>query len=82
MIVIPVNKREERHTFVKKYDVGYMVQLKNELTSHSFLNAFNKMTQYNIREKFHNNLKQVNLLYGVDRVVQRINNEFTVSNNK
>ena len=40
------------------------------------------MTQYGIREKFHNNLKQVNLLYGVDRVVQRINNEFTVSNNK
>ncbi|MAR37064.1 MAG: hypothetical protein CL715_01680 [Chloroflexi bacterium] len=82
MIVIPVNKREKRHTFVKKHDVGYMVQLKNELTSHNFLNAFNKMTQYNIREKFHNNLKQVNLLYGVDRVVQRINNEFTVSNNK
>jgi len=28
------------------------------------------------RKKFQNNLKQLNLLYGVDRVVNKINNSF------
>ena len=81
MIVIPVNEREKRHTFVQKSNVGYMIQLHNESETHDFLKVFNKMLQYNIRKKFQNNLKQVNLLYGVDRVVQKINTVSGINDN-
>ena len=39
------------------------------------------MLQYNIRKKFQNNLKRVNLLYGVDRVVQKINTVSGINDN-
>jgi spore coat polysaccharide biosynthesis predicted glycosyltransferase SpsG len=81
MIVIPVNKRETKHTFIQKNNVGYIVQLHNELKTHGFLKAFNKMLQYNTRKKFQNNLKQINLLYGVDRVVQKINTTYGINDN-
>ena len=81
MIVIPVNEREKRHTFVQKSNVGYMIQLHNESETHDFLKVFNKMLQYNIRKKFQNNLKRVNLLYGVDRVVQKINTVSGINDN-
>ena len=81
MIVIPVNEREKRHTFVQKSNVGYMIQLHNVSETHDFLKVFNKMLQYNIRKKFQNNLKRVNLLYGVDRVVQKINTASGINDN-
>ena len=82
MIVIPVNKRETKHTFVQKNNVGYIVQLENKSKTHNFLNSFNSMLEYENREKFHNNLKQLNLLNGVDRVVQKINSSFEIRNKK
>ncbi len=82
MIVIPVNQREKTHTFVQKYDVGYTIQLENESKTHNFLNAFNNMLEYEHRKKFQNNLKQINLLYGVDRVVQKINSSYDIRNKK
>ena len=81
MIVIPVNEREKRHTFVQKSNVGYMIQLHNISETHDFLKVFNKMLQYNIRKKFQNNLKRINLLYGVDRVVQKINTASGINDN-
>ena len=81
MIVIPVNEREKRHTFVQKSNVGYMIQLHNESKTHDFLKVFNKILQYSIRKKFQNNLKRVNLLYGVDRVVQKINTVSGINDN-
>ena len=81
MIVIPVNEREKRHTFVQKSNVGYMIQLHNESETHDFLKVFNKILQYSIRKKFQNNLKRVNLLYGVDRVVQKINTVSGINDN-
>ena len=81
MIVIPVNEREKRHKFVQKSNVGYMVQLRNESKTHVFLKAFNKMLQYNTRKKFQNNLKIINLLYGVDRVVRKINTASGINDN-
>ena len=82
MIVIPVNQREKTHTFVQKYDVGYTIQLENESKTHNFLNAFNNMLEYDNRKKFQNNLKQINLHYGVDRVVQKINASYEIRNKK
>ena len=40
------------------------------------------MLKYDNRQKFQNNLKQINLLYGVDRVVQKINASYEIRNNK
>ena len=82
MITIPVNKRENKHTFVQKYDVGYVVELENESKTHDFLNAFNNMLQNKNREKFQKKLREINLLHGVDRVVQKINNDFEITNKK
>jgi spore coat polysaccharide biosynthesis predicted glycosyltransferase SpsG/CMP-N-acetylneuraminic acid synthetase len=82
MIVIPVNQREKTHIFVQKYNVGYTIQLENESKTHNFLNAFNNMLEHKNRKKFQNNLKQINLLYGVDRVVQKINASYEIRNKK
>lgn len=76
MIVIPVNKREKKHVFVKKFNVGYMVNLDNKMSSQKFLNSFKKISKINERKKFQNNLKKINLLNGVDRVVSTINNSY------
>jgi spore coat polysaccharide biosynthesis predicted glycosyltransferase SpsG len=76
MIVIPVNARENRHTFVDKYDVGYMVQLNDNLSYKKFLKSFKNMCKFNERKKFQNNLKQINLLNGVERVVSTINTSY------
>ena len=76
MIVIPVNNREKKHTFVKKYNVGHIVYLDITLSSQKFLNAFKKMTMISERKKFQKNLRKINLLNGVDRVVSTINNSY------
>ena len=76
MIVIPVNKREKKHVFVKKFNVGHMVNLDNKMSSQKFLNSFKKISKINERKKFQNNLKKINLLNGVDRVVSTINNSY------
>lgn len=73
MIVIPVNKREETHNFIQKYNTGYIIKLSNKSKNEEFLNAFKKIMVYNNRKKFQNKLKQLDLLYGVERVVQKIN---------
>ena len=40
------------------------------------------MLEYDNRKKFQNNLKQINLHYGVDRVVQKINASYEIRNKK
>ena len=40
---------------------------------HEFFNVFKKLMKYSNRKKIQNNLKQIDLLYGVERVVQRFN---------
>lgn len=76
MIVIPVNTREKKHFFVEKYDVGYMVKSNNDFSSKKFLNLFKNMCKFNERKKFQNNLKQINLLNGVEQVVSTINSSY------
>ena len=73
MIVIPVNKREKTHNFVEKYNVGYIIKNLSEPTNEEFLSIFKSMLKYQNRRKFHENLKKIKLLYGVDRVVNKIN---------
>ena len=76
MIVIPVNKRENTHNFVEKYNTGYILKNLNESTSKEFHNIFKSMLKYQNRQKFHENLGKINLLYGVDRVVNKINSVY------
>ena len=52
MIVIPVNKRENTHNFVEKYNVGYILKNLNESTSEEFHNIFKSMFKYQNRQKF------------------------------
>ena len=42
-------------------------------TNEEFLSIFKSMLKYQNRRKFHENLKKIKLLYGVDRVVNKIN---------
>jgi len=80
MIVIPVNNREKKHTFVKKYNVGYIIPLDTNLSSQKFLTSFKKMCNYSERKKLQNNLRKINLLNGVDRVVSTINVSYEAHN--
>ena len=73
MIVIPVNKREKTHNFVEKFNVGYIIKNLNESANVEFINIFKSMLKYENRQKFQENFKKINLLYGVDRVVNKIN---------
>ena len=76
MIAIPVNNREKKHTFVKKYDVGHIIPLDSSLDSKKFLSSFKIMSKSSERKKFQDNLRKINLLNGVDRVVSKIINSY------
>jgi hypothetical protein len=56
--------------------VGHIIPLDNSLDSKKFLNSFKTMSKSSERKKFQDNLRKINLLNGVDRVVSKIINSY------
>lgn len=76
LIVIPVNQRESNHNFVKNFRVGFQLNFHADSFSSDFMNSFKKIQNFKNRKFFFNNLKKLDLLDGIDRVVQIIVNNY------
>jgi spore coat polysaccharide biosynthesis predicted glycosyltransferase SpsG len=76
MISLSVNKREQQHNFVQKYDVGYDVDLTKNDCELRFVASVKKMLKTNIRQMKIKNLEKIDLKKGIYRVTTKIMSEF------
>ena len=76
IITIPVNNREKTHSFVKYANVGFQIDPDSKFFETQFLDSFNKMCSYKIRKKYKMQLKNLNLLEGINLVYYIINNKY------
>lgn len=76
MISIAVNQREKNHSFVKHSKSGLHVDMSSNLDNRMVLVCINQMLDQKNRKKFVDNMRKINILNGVKRVVKIINKEF------
>jgi spore coat polysaccharide biosynthesis predicted glycosyltransferase SpsG/CMP-N-acetylneuraminic acid synthetase len=76
IITIPVNNREKTHSFVKYADVGFQIDPDSKNFETQFLDSFNKICSYKIRKKYKTQLKNLDLLEGINLVYNIINNKY------
>ena len=75
IISLSVNKREQQHNFVRKFDVGYHLDFSKNIDN-ELKNCIKNMMNFSVRNKKINNLKKENLQKGNDRVISKIMSEF------
>jgi len=76
IITIPVNNREKTHSFVKYANVGFQIDPDSKNFETNFLDSFNKLCSYNIRKKYKEQLKNIDLLEGINLVYDIINKKY------
>ena len=76
VLSVAVNERETSHSFVKDNTIGkHLIYDKNSFSKIIFSNIQHMLKVEN-RKKYKSNLKKLQLLNGVDRVIQIINKEY------
>jgi len=75
IISLSVNKREQQHNFVRKFDVGYHLDFSKNIDD-ELKNSIKAMMNFSTRNKKINNLKKENLQKGNSRVISKIMSEF------
>ena len=73
---VSVNNREQNHNFIKEQNVGIKIDYKKSSYEKSLMNSLEKMQIFNNRNKYKRNLKKIDLLDGVNLVIQKINHEY------
>ena len=73
MISIAVNQREKQHSFVKYTKSGYHIDSPSKIETKKILFNINKMMDKRNRNQFIKNMKKYDILYGVNRVTEKIN---------
>ena len=81
MIVVPVNKNENTHNFIKKYNLGFQLDYKNNTNEGLIKNYINKMLDFPTRKKFFNRMKEFNMQNGATDVTQKILTSFNKLSN-
>jgi len=81
MISIAVNSRERTHSFVKNSKSGLHLNVTSNIDKKILLNYINQMQEINTRKKFIKNMKKMNILNGIIRVVKIINEKYENRNN-
>lgn len=76
IISVSANKREELHSFTKNSKVAIHLGYYSKLTTASFSRAMNRMMKLDYRKKLIKNLEKIEILKGVDRVIDIIINEY------
>ena len=76
IITIPVNKREKTHSFVKHAGVGFQIDPDSKIFEAQFLNSFNELCSYSTRKKYKIQLKNLDLLEGINLVYNIINTKY------
>jgi len=76
VLSVSVNEREKSHSFVKDNNIGtHMVFSKNTFSKNLSVNIQHMLKSEN-RKKYKSNLKKLELLNGVERVIKIINDEY------
>jgi len=76
LLAIAVNSREQNHNFIKEQNVGMKINYNNSTYIRLLKNSLDKMLNYNNRKQYKKNLRKIDLLNGINVVVQKINHEY------
>ena len=76
ILSVAVNDREKSHTFVRDENVGKHIDYNSSLFTKELASGIECLLEYKNRKKFKSKLKKLELLCGVDRVINIIDNEF------
>ena len=76
IIAVSVKSIEQNHSFVVDAKVGYHVNFYKKIDNKLMLKRINQMMSFKTRQNFIQNLEKINLLEGVDRVINKIMLEY------
>ena len=76
LLAVAVNSREQNHNFIKEQNVGMKINYNNSTYIKLLKNSLDKMLNYNNRKQYKKNLRKIDLLNGINAVVQKINQEY------
>ena len=72
IIAVSVKSIEQNHSFVDDAKVGFHVNFYKKIDHKLMLKRIDQMMIFKLRQKFIQNLENINLLDGVDRVINKI----------
>ena len=78
VLAISVNTREQSHNFVKEQNTGIKIDYKKSSYEKLLKKSLEKMLNFNNRKIYKKNLVKIDLLNGINIVVQKINHEYDV----
>jgi spore coat polysaccharide biosynthesis predicted glycosyltransferase SpsG len=76
ILSVAVNDREKSHTFVRDEKIGKHINYNPKSFTKELSCDIEYLLEYKNRKKFKSKLKKLQLLYGVEKVIDIINNEF------
>ena len=76
ILSVAVNDREKSHTFVRDETIGKHINYNPTSFTKELSCNIEHLLEYQNRKKFKSKLKKLELLYGVEKVIDIINNEF------
>ena len=77
VLSVAVNEREKSHSFVKDYNIGKHIIFNKNTFSKNISSDIQYMLKSENRKKYKSNLKKLELLNGVERVIQIIDDEYS-----
>jgi spore coat polysaccharide biosynthesis predicted glycosyltransferase SpsG len=80
ILAISVNSREQNHNFVKEQNIGIKIDYEKLSYEKSLKNSLEKMLNFNNRKNYKKNLTKIDLLNGINIVVDKINYEYNLLN--
>jgi len=82
ILAISVNSREQNHNFVKEQNVGIKIDYEESSYEKSLKNSLEKMLNFNNRKIYKKNLTKIDLLNGINIVVDKINHDYNLLKSK
>ncbi len=82
ILAISVNTREQNHNFVKEQNVGIKIDYEKLSYEKSLKSSLEKMFNFNNRKNYKKNLTKIDLLNGINIVVDKINHDYNLLKSK
>ena len=76
LIGVSVKAIEQNHSFIEDNNVGFHVNFYKKIDEKFMMKMIERMMDYKTRKKFILNLEKINLLDGIDRVLNKISLEY------
>ena len=81
LIAVSVKSIEQNHSFVEDASIGFHVNFYKKIDEDLIKKRINQMMSFRARQNFIRNLEKIDLLKGVDRVINKIMHEYEKNNN-